>query len=130
MNEALEAHLTDEGLEGKYVVAAEYNDQVTSMLAEIHSKIDGLGRDDSTAAKNATSSPPDAPTRIGLRLTNLDLPTFRGDIDKWSTFWEQFEQNVHLNNAFPMTTKFFYLRHYLAGEAAAAISGFSTSELR
>lgn len=131
INDALEEHLADEELEAEYVAAAEYNDQAISMLAEIRCRVADLGRGDSTAAtapQNATPSAPDAPTRIGPRLPNLGMPTFRGDIHEWSAFWEQFEQTVHLNNALSTTTKFFYLRHYLAGEAAAAISGFPTSE--
>lgn len=58
-------------------------------------------------------------TEIGPRLPNLDVPTLRSDIDEWSAFWGQFKRTVHLNNALSTMTKFFYLRHYLVGEAAA-----------
>nr|XP_037291926.1 uncharacterized protein LOC119187905 [Rhipicephalus microplus] len=131
INDALEEHVADEELEAEYFAAAEYKDEAVRMLAEIRFKIDGLRHGDSTAAaapQNANTSPSDVPTAIGPRLLNLDMPTFRGDIHEWSAFWEQFEQTVHLNNALSTTTKFFCLRHYLAGEAAAAICGFPTSE--
>ncbi|KAH8036391.1 hypothetical protein HPB51_000173 [Rhipicephalus microplus] len=131
INDALEEHVADEDLEAEYVAAAEYKDKAISMLAEIRCKIDGLRHGDSTAAaapQNENTSPSDVPTAIVPRLPNLGMPTFKGDIHEWSALWEQFEQTVHLNNALSTMTKFFYLRHYLAGEAAAVICGFPTSE--
>ncbi|KAH8024860.1 hypothetical protein HPB51_001891 [Rhipicephalus microplus] len=131
INDALEEHVAIEELEAEYVAAAEYNDEAISMLAEIRCKMDGLRHGGSTAAaapQNANTSPSDVPTAMGPRLPNLGIPTFRGDIHEWSAFWEQFEQTVHLNNALSTTMKFFYLRHYLAGEATAAICDFLTSE--
>ncbi|KAH7937922.1 hypothetical protein HPB49_017603 [Dermacentor silvarum] len=131
LNDALEEHIADDELEGEYVTAAEYNDQAISMLTEIRCKIDALERADSTAetaSQNPSPTVPHAMPRIGPRLPNLDMLTFKGDIHKWAAFWEQFEQTVHLNNAISTTTKFFYLWHYLAGEAAAAIAGLPNSE--
>ncbi|KAH7932544.1 hypothetical protein HPB51_029245 [Rhipicephalus microplus] len=130
INDALEEHLADEELEAEYVAAAEYNDQVVSVLAEIRCKIDGFGCVNSTAVTAPTTAATvlDTMTIIGPKLPNFDLQTFRGDIPEWSAFWEQFEQTVHLNNALSTMTKFFYLWHYLAGEAAAEIFGFPTSE--
>ncbi|KAH8039742.1 hypothetical protein HPB51_008580 [Rhipicephalus microplus] len=68
VNDALEEHLVDEELEGKHVVAAEYNDKAISILAEGRCKIDGFRHGDSTAAaapQNAKPSPSDVPTAIG-----------------------------------------------------------------
>ncbi|KAH7964504.1 hypothetical protein HPB51_027258 [Rhipicephalus microplus] len=130
INDALEEHLAEQEFEAEYVAAAEYNNKAISMLAEILCNIDGLRDGDSTAAaapQNGNTSPSGGPTAIGPRLPNLGMQTFRGDIHERSAFWEQFEQTVHLNNATSATT-FFYLCHYLAGEAAAAICGFPTSE--
>ncbi|KAH7958666.1 hypothetical protein HPB49_004081 [Dermacentor silvarum] len=131
LNDALEEHIADDELEAEYATAAEYIDQAISMLAEIRCKIAALERADSTAetaSQNPSPTVPHAMPRIGPRLPNLDMPTFKGDIHKWAAFWEQFEQTVHLNNDISTTSQFFYLRHYLAGEAAAAIAGLPTSE--
>ncbi|KAH7954175.1 hypothetical protein HPB49_016117 [Dermacentor silvarum] len=131
LNDALEENTADDELKAEYVTAAEYNDQAISMLAEIRCKIAALERADSTAEtafQNPSPTVPHSMPRIGARLPNLDMPTFKGDIHKWAAFWEQFEQTVLLNNAISTTTKFFYLRHYLAGEAAATIAVLPTSE--
>ncbi|KAH7973912.1 hypothetical protein HPB49_006926 [Dermacentor silvarum] len=131
LKDALEEHIADDELEAKYIISAEYNDQAIRMLAEIRCKIAALECADSTAetaSQNSSPTVPHANPRIGPRLPNLDMRTFKGDIHKWAAFWEQFEQTVHLNKAISTTTKFLYLRHYLAGEAAAAIAGLPTSE--
>ncbi|KAH7974693.1 hypothetical protein HPB49_018167 [Dermacentor silvarum] len=102
LNDALEEHIADDELEAAYVTTAEYNDQAISMLAEILCKFDALGRVNSTAetaAQNPSPTFPDAMPRIAPRLLNLDMPIFKGDINKWTAFWGQFEQTVHLNNA-------------------------------
>lgn len=81
-----------------------------------------------TAPQNTTRTVPHTLTRIGPRQQNLDIPTFRGNIHKWSAFREQSEQTIDPNNALPTTMKVFCLQHYLAAEAAAAISRFPTSK--
>ena len=64
----------------------------------------------------------------GVKLPKLDVPTFDGDILRWSSFWEQFVTSVdsrkHLSNA----EKLVYLQHAVKnGSAAGVIQGLSQS---
>ena len=58
----------------------------------------------------------------GVRLHNLDVPTFDGDIQKWTTFCEQFAVSVHDCPHLPNAEKFAYLRHSLKDGAAKNIT--------
>jgi hypothetical protein len=57
------------------------------------------------------------------RLPKLYLPKFRGDVKKWSAFWEQFESLVHKNEEMSPIDTFNYFTFLLEGEAARAIQG-------
>jgi hypothetical protein len=56
-------------------------------------------------------------------LPKLYLPKFRGDVKRWSAFWESFESLVHKNEEMSPIDKFNYLNSLLEGEAARAIQG-------
>ena len=74
-----------------------------------------------------TSSDP-IPTTHGVRLPKLDVPTFDGDILKWTTFWEQFAVSVHDHPHLSNAEKLAYLRHSLKeGTAKGIIEGLSKS---
>ena len=63
-----------------------------------------------------------------VKLPELEIPTFDGDILQWREFWDFFhvtvDQNVHLSDI----EKFCYLKDRLIGEAKHAISGMSISK--
>ena len=57
----------------------------------------------------------------------INLPKYAGDLLAWPEFWELYEAAVHRNNTYSSVEKFVYLRGHLAGEAARAIQGLSTT---
>jgi hypothetical protein len=64
-----------------------------------------------------------------IRLPKLTLPTFDGKVLEWTSWWEQFNADIHLNEELPDISKFSYLRSLVGGEAAQAIAGLAlTSE--
>ncbi|XP_064475720.1 uncharacterized protein LOC135389615 [Ornithodoros turicata] len=63
-----------------------------------------------------------------IKLPKLQLQTFRGDLDRWLPFWEQFCEPVHENDDLTKSEKFLYLRTLLSGPPAAAIAGLQASE--
>ena len=68
------------------------------------------------------------PTAHGVRLPKLDVPTFDGDILKWTTFGEQFMVSVHDRPHLSKAEKLAYLRHSLKeGAAKNIIEGLSMS---
>ena len=59
------------------------------------------------------------------RLPKLSLPKFRGDVTKWSTFWDSFQSAIHDNREISKVDKFNYLNSVLEGTAARAIAGLT-----
>ena len=59
-----------------------------------------------------------------LRLPKLTFPTFSRKTLEWTTFWDSFESNIHLNSALPDIQKFSYLKSLTQYAAARVIDGF------
>ena len=56
------------------------------------------------------------------------IPKFKGDVTKWSGFWESFDSAVDRNPDFMKIDKFNYLHSLLEETVANAIQGLSLSE--
>lgn len=119
-------------MEAEYLTIADHDDQAVSVLSSLNYRISQLERASqvslATAPQlqpiiNATASTPSLP-----RLPKLEITPFRGDLHKWSSFWEQFEGTIHNNASVSINDKFHYLRKYLVGDAAATIAGLPTTE--
>ena len=54
---------------------------------------------------------PENTTRV--KLLNIDVPTFDGNILNWNTFWEQFEVAIHSKTQLTKAEKLAYLRNAL-----------------
>ena len=68
------------------------------------------------------------PNAKGIKLPQLDVPTFDGNILSWKTFWEQFTVAVHGRTTLTDSEKLAYLRHALKGSSArSVIEGLSRS---
>ncbi|CAJ0597713.1 unnamed protein product [Cylicocyclus nassatus] len=59
-----------------------------------------------------------------VKLPSYEIPTFSGDIEAFSEFWDIFSTAVHNNNTVPAAVKFMYLKSVLRGDAARIIAGF------
>ncbi|XP_046657044.1 uncharacterized protein LOC124350050 [Daphnia pulicaria] len=59
-------------------------------------------------------------------LPKLDLPSFKGDILQWSSFWDVFESEVD-SKSYGGATKFNFLISKLEGEAKASLLGLTSS---
>lgn len=68
-------------------------------------------------------------TFVELELPQLHISTLKGDLDEWVRFWEQFNQTIPPSSNLTPSTKLYYLKAFLAGDAAAATAGLATSEL-
>jgi hypothetical protein len=60
-----------------------------------------------------------------VRLPELVIKKFDGDLTKWATFWDTFESSVHNNTALSPVEKFSYLISLLESSAASAIAGLA-----
>ena len=55
----------------------------------------------------------------------LTLETFRGDVTRFQSFWEQFNSTIHENTSIPETDKFKHLKSLLDGQAARVVQGLT-----
>ena len=62
-----------------------------------------------------------------MRLPKLELPSFYGDVLKFSSYWDQFRCAVHENKELSSVQKFTYLRATLKGTALKTIDGFEVT---
>jgi hypothetical protein len=69
---------------------------------------------------------PATPGPSASMLPKLDLPTFKGDIFQWSSFWDVFESEVN-SKGYGGATKFNFLISKLEGEAKASLLGLTSS---
>ena len=62
------------------------------------------------------------------RLPKLTLPTFKGDVTRWTSFWDSYDQAIHSNTQLSTVDKFNYLHSLLEGVASRSIKGLTLSE--
>lgn len=56
-----------------------------------------------------------------VRLPKISLPTFSGDSNCWSSFYDKFKSLIHDDNTLATSKKYFYLQSALSGQAAKLI---------
>ena len=62
-----------------------------------------------------------------VKLPKISLPHFRGELLRWTAFWDSFESAVHSNDRLSEIDKFNYLRSLLEGTAYDAVAGLALS---
>ena len=61
------------------------------------------------------------PEREGGKLPPIALPTFKGDLLQWSTFWQKFSDSVDKRDHLSDTTKLTYLRQAVQDPAVQTL---------
>ena len=69
--------------------------------------------------------PRDSPPRSKVRLHEITLQPFDGDLTAWTPFWDSFRAEIHENDALDNIDKFNHLRGLLQHTALEAISGLA-----
>lgn len=68
------------------------------------------------------------PIQVKAKLPKLTLPKFRGDVTKWTSFWDSFKSAIHENNGMLKVDKFNYLNSLLEASASRSIQGLSFTD--
>ena len=63
-----------------------------------------------------------------LKVSDVKLPVFSGDLLQWSEFWDLFEVAVHTNSRYATVQKYVILKSHLSGLALQCIKGIPVSE--
>ena len=62
---------------------------------------------------------------VRVKLPELELSKFDGDIINWQGFWDQFLIAIHENDSLADIDKFTYLKSFLSDSALQSINGLS-----
>lgn len=62
-----------------------------------------------------------------IKLPTIDIPTFNGDITKWSSFDDAFNALIINNESISDVLKFYYLKGALSGEALTVVESLETT---
>ena len=116
---AVELAVEEENLDADIEAASVFREKATNSRLVALKKLSSFENRD-----NALSHSPESSTTVETKLSKLELPTFNGDIQNRTPFWEQFEA-VMDNGDLPEITKFSNLRSLLEKEAKASIQGLS-----
>ena len=65
------------------------------------------------------------PRDQNICLPKIAMPTFSGDMTKWTEFWDYFESAIHTQTNISDVQKFGYLKTSLSGVASVVIEGLS-----
>ncbi|GFQ84150.1 uncharacterized protein TNCT_5301 [Trichonephila clavata] len=102
----------------------EYRDTIITCKVRVN-KILNKKETDSRNAPNASSR--SEQQYSSLKLPQLQIPQFDGNILKFGDFYSQFEAAIHNNSNLSDVEKFNYLKSYLTHEAEIAIRGLTLS---
>ena len=72
--------------------------------------------------------PPTPHQNHSIKLPQIDIKKFSGDVTVWQTFLDSFEVVVHINNKLSNIEKMKYLLSYLTGEALKTVPAIKLSE--
>ena len=113
-------------LVSKIDTADAYKQNIYDTLVKVDEQINAT-TDSSAASPCTPSSTPAATAGHATRLPKLQLPTFNGDITKWTSFWDAYVASIHKNVTLSDIEKFTYLRSVVTATARDAIAGLVLS---
>ena len=81
----------------------------------------------SSASPSGSSGHTPAAKLHRVKLPELFLNPFSGEVTEWLTFWDSFKSAVHDNDQLTGVDKFNYLKSLLTGTAREAVTGLTLS---
>jgi hypothetical protein len=99
----------------------EMRDAWIRVETELTEKLESASR-----ASAASRSIPTTTKRV--KLPDLKIKQFDGDVFKWRSFWDIFKINFDQNSDLSDVQKYSYLREYLTGKALRAVEGFEVTD--
>ena len=101
---------------------AKYN-LITEEYYSIRSQALKFVKERSTSREN-TPSPQTGPTPFKVKLPEIKLAKFSGNVLEWTSWWNRFSTLVDVRTDLDDTTKYTFLNQSLEGAARVAIAGF------
>jgi hypothetical protein len=74
-----------------------------------------------------TSTVPTSSITHSVKLPAIKLEPFKGDVETWSRFWEQFRSSIDDDASLSTINKHVFLRGYLEGEPKMLVDGIAVT---
>ena len=100
-----------------------YDQEISALIKRAYQACDDKENED-LRVKQAIKLTTSNPTNNQIKLPSVEPIKFSGDLDKWSTFWSNFEALVHNNQNLTPSIKFTHLQRCLTGEAYEIVRHF------
>ncbi|XP_064456869.1 uncharacterized protein LOC135367497 [Ornithodoros turicata] len=126
LDNSIEALVVDEDFADEIQTVFSYEEKICVTKSKICQKLNAHGRPPEVPPESRTGTQQTRarnPTDTRVKLPKLEVPKFNGELTLWTTFWDQFESSIHTNETLHKVDKFKYLKSFLTGKAATAISG-------
>ena len=120
----VEAETEEEDWEDEMTTALEYMDTISVRRTRLKPalRMEDEDRQSEQSEHRTGSRPPRINT---VKLPKLVIQRFSGQISEWQGFWSQYETTIYDNERLSKSDKFSYLKSFLTGTAANAVSGCS-----
>ena len=107
------------------------SDAIATKIIEYKARIESVKRPVQTTeivrpVVSDSSEPISTVTRP--RLPRLTLLTFKGDVTRWTSFWDSYNSAIHSNSQLTTIDKFNYSHSLVEGPAARSIKGLTLTE--
>ena len=105
------------------------SETVTAKIIGYKAKIDSVKINKTSESSHTPATGSELPS-LGAkpRLPKLSLPTFRGDVTRWVSFWDSYKSAIHSNSQLSKIDKFNYLQGLLEGAAARSIKRLTLTD--
>ena len=89
-------------------VEVDNSETVVAQIMECKGKIEAVKRRQSPVVSSTLPGAPPLVAGAQARLPKLVLPTFKGDVTKWTSFWDSFKSAIHDSTQLTQIDKFNY----------------------
>ena len=105
-------------------------DVIAAKIIEYKAKLESIMRPANNTDPTRVTLDPSETSSIVIRprLPKLTLPTYKGDVTRWTSFWDSYDSAIHSNTQLSTVDKFNYLHSLLEGPAARSIKGLTLTE--
>ena len=118
---------TDE-LEAEIASTQDYQEHILLWKARASRLIQRERDTVSARVSNASLSSARSPSQQTVKLPKLVIEKYGGEVSRWQEFWSQYETAIHNNETLCKKEKFTYLKSYLTGAAARAVTGLTITD--
>ena len=98
--------LKDDEMENELEQILQRNDSFHHLTVKIDTCLFSQQTENSSGTLSNNSSK--EPSGVKIKLPNIKITTFNGDMTTWQSFWDQYDSAIHCNNEMSDINKFIY----------------------